>query len=475
MKQNEKIKAQEIEKYPPKLKGHATVQLFEDGHEVKRVEEDNLVTDAVATIFASQFFGNGDLRVLTPTRILFGGIYAFQNSLEESATNVRPPAQNVNPLVAHAGQESHSTTSPYRGNPNAIESGPIQDGKGYKFVWDWSTSQGNGTISALALTMSRFGNTGFISSDVNQSPLMFSAVGATINGPTGFRGSGTAYKREHAMQVPRTYDPETGEGIAIYPTSTTLEFIKVRANTTKFFLNDAVVTFAEKNSQVVNLTSSKSARYSALVEDEANYYYIYIANNGTSSIAMDKISKSDYTVTSQNFSISGGAVARFDFDRNLSAVCTGHPYVICDGKYLYLPSTDCTFYRVELANTTNVTKLNGNLTAWKTIALMSSLTGACVINEGLIAGYYFIINGDDVTETNPFMGATYPYVIREFAVANRYPALVEQGIAQSDSVSIARGPGILPYLATINNLTSAVTKTPSQTMKITYTLTQVEV
>lgn len=474
MKQNEKIKAQEFKKYPPKLKGHATIQLFEDGHEVERIEEDNLVTDAVATIFASQFFGNGDLRSLTPVRNLYGGIYAFQNSLEESASNVRPPAQNVNPLVAHAGQESHATASPYRGNPNAIESGLIQDGKGYKFVWDWNTSQGNGTINALALTMSRFGNTGFISSDANQSPLMFSAVGTTIKGPSGFGGSGTAYKRDHAMQVPRTYDPETGEGLAIYPTSTTLEFIKVRANTTKFFLNDAIVEFVEEESQVVNLTSSKSARYSALVEDDNNYYYIYIGSNGTASIAMDKISKSDYTVTSQNFSISSGAVARFDANNNLSAACNGHPYIICDDRYLYLPSTDFSFYRVELANTTNVIKLNSNLTSWKTIAYTSSLTGACVINEGLIAGCYFIINGDEVTETTSFMGATDGSVVHEFAVANRYPALVKQGIAQSAGETINRGVGVLPYLATINNLASAVTKTPSQTMKITYSLTQVE-
>lgn len=475
MKTNETIPTQIIGSERLKLKGHATIQLFEEGKEVKRIEEDNLVTDAVQTIFSSQFFGNGDLRSLTPVRNLFGGVYCFQNSLEETASNVRPPSQQTNPLVAHAGQESHATSSPYRGNPNSIESGITQDGKGYRFVWDWSTSQGNGTISALALTMSRFGNTGLISSDSNQSPLMFSAVGKTVEGPSGFGGSGTAYNRGYSLQVPRTYDPETGEGLAIYPTSTTLEFIKVRANTTKFFLNDSVVEFVEEEAQTVNLTSSKNARYSALVEDDNNYYYIYISSNGTASIAMDRISKSDFSVTAQNFTIADGAVARFDSNNNLSAACNGHPYISYDGRYLYLPSTDFSFYRVEIANTANITKLNSNLTSWKTIAYSSSVTGACVINEGLIAGCYFIINGDNVTATAAFMGATDGSVVHEFAVANRYPALVKQGIANSNAETIARGLGVLPYLATINNLSNPVTKTPAQTMKITYTLTQVEV
>lgn len=471
MKQNEEISAQELKKYPPKLKGHATIQLFEDGHEVERIEEDNLVTDAISTIFASQFFGNGDLRTLTPTRNLYGGIYAFQNSLEESETNVRPPSQGANPLIAHAGQESHSTTSPYRGNPNSIESGPIQDGKGYRFVWDWNTSQGNGTIGALALTMSRFGNTGLISSDPNQSPLMFNASGSTIVCPK-FETSSNTYTRNLAVQLPRKYDPETGEGLSVYPTSTTLEFIRTRANTTKFFLNDSVAEFVGEESQMVNLTSSKNPRYSALIEDETNYYYIYIATDKTSSIEMDKIRKSDYSVTAQNFSISGGSVARFDFNNNLLATCNGHPYIACDGKYLYLPSTDFSFYRVELSNTANVIKLSSNLTSHKTLGYSSSLTSACAINEGLIVGCYFVINHDKVTETNAFMGASETHVVHGFAEAKRYPALVKQGL--SGYQNVYRGLGVLPYLATINNLASVVTKTPSQTMKITYTLTQME-
>ncbi len=455
----------------PKFKGRTTIQLFEEGKEVNRIEEENLVTDAVATIFRNLFFGNGNLAALTPIRNLFGGIYCFQNSLEESTSNIRPPSEIENPMIAFAGQESHSTSSPYRGNPNAIESGKITNG--YRFVWDWNTSQGNGTIGALALTLSRFGNTGLISSDNLQSPLFFNFAGSTIKGPYGIGGSGTAFKREMAIQIPRSYNPDTGKGISVYPTSSSLEFIIVRANSSKFYINDSVSEFEEVNSTTVNLTSSKNPRYSALVEDDSYYYYIYISSSGTSSVAMDRINKNDYSIISQDFSIPSGAIARFDSNNNLSISCNGHPYIVYDGKYLYLPSTDYSFYKVEMANPANVVKLSGNLSSWISLGYSNPLTGAVAINESLIAGVNFIINGNRVTETSKFSPDVDGSVATAFEKANTYPVFVKQSIANSEGARFNRGPGILPYLGTINNLSSPVTKTPSQTMKITYDITQV--
>ena len=106
-----------------------------------------------------------------------------------------------------------------------------------------------------------------------QSPLFFNSAGSTIKGPYGIGGSGTAFKRDMAIQIPRSYNPNTGEGISVYPTSSSLEFIKVRANSSKFYINDSVSEFEEVDSTTVNLTSSKNPRYSALVEDDTYYYY----------------------------------------------------------------------------------------------------------------------------------------------------------------------------------------------------------
>ena len=54
--------------------------------------------------------------------------------------------------VAYASNDVNSTANTARGSLNLTESMPIANG--YKFVWEFTPSQGNGTIAAVALTSS---------------------------------------------------------------------------------------------------------------------------------------------------------------------------------------------------------------------------------------------------------------------------------------------------------------------------------
>ena len=56
----------------------------------------------------------------------------------------------TNPLIGYASDDANNTTDVRRGSRNLTES-KIIDG-GYRFVWDFATSQANGTISAICLT-----------------------------------------------------------------------------------------------------------------------------------------------------------------------------------------------------------------------------------------------------------------------------------------------------------------------------------
>ena len=143
----------------PKLHGHTKIILTDvkTGKE-EVVEKDNLVTDAVSNLFAQNVFGAKDYNAMTPLRDMFGGVMCFEDVLD--VNDVLVPDDGSNALIAHAGQTSHSSASTTRGNPNGVLSGEIQNGKGYKFVWDFSTSQGNGTISSLSLVHKWLGDIG---------------------------------------------------------------------------------------------------------------------------------------------------------------------------------------------------------------------------------------------------------------------------------------------------------------------------
>ena len=132
------------------LKGHTTIELknVETG-EIERYEDDNLITHAIAYIIDIELANNhnpNDYCLPVATKLL-GGLMMFDSALEESADNIHFPT-DVH-LVGFAGQTTE-VTHPMGGTYNTTESGYTEDG--FKSVWDFGTGQANGTIAALART-----------------------------------------------------------------------------------------------------------------------------------------------------------------------------------------------------------------------------------------------------------------------------------------------------------------------------------
>ena len=61
--------------------------------------------------------------------------------------------------VAYASNNVNSSANTARGSMNQTESKALENG--YKFVWEFTPSQGNGTIAAVALTSAQGGLNGF--------------------------------------------------------------------------------------------------------------------------------------------------------------------------------------------------------------------------------------------------------------------------------------------------------------------------
>ena len=133
-----------------KLKGNVTIKLFdEDGNVVHEESKDNMITNAIYYLLGQVITNVKDPKdyVFPLSTLALGGIWLFDGELDEDAENIDFP-MDVH-LVGHGGQ-SQNTSDIMRGSLNVSESGRTDTG--YVNTWDFSTSQGNGTIKSVALT-----------------------------------------------------------------------------------------------------------------------------------------------------------------------------------------------------------------------------------------------------------------------------------------------------------------------------------
>lgn len=84
---------------------------------------------------------------------MIGGILLFSSALTEQDANIYPSSANL--PVAYASNDVNATQNVRRGSMNLVESMALDDG--YKFVWEFTPSQGNGTIAAVGLTSKQGG------------------------------------------------------------------------------------------------------------------------------------------------------------------------------------------------------------------------------------------------------------------------------------------------------------------------------
>lgn len=154
-----------------RLNGTMVLELTDvNTSEVETVTEENMITNAINNILGTNPMGifyaaigeyddavlwNGTLLPICPNMI--GGILLFSNTLEENADNVYQYSANL--PVAYASNNVNSTANLARGSLNLTESKALDNG--YKFVWEFTPSQGNGTIAAVALTSALGGQNGF--------------------------------------------------------------------------------------------------------------------------------------------------------------------------------------------------------------------------------------------------------------------------------------------------------------------------
>jgi len=499
----------------PKLKGHITIKQYyaKSGNLAEVIEQDNIVTNALADIFENNTLGGIDTNAMTPLHDWFGGILMYENAFATSgnpaqidADNYLPPNDAQNHLYAHAGDIAPSDTSDdtRRGSPNSLEK-QISDGY-VKFGWEWGSSVGNVPdghyIRSVALTHKDTGNCGLgSSSNAFANFLPFKNISALPNltfGRGSFYETHAIYDDNHGLSF---YIGDLGEYQASSANKQTNK-VSVYIKRMPFFKAGLVDTVSSNNpikrSFAVTTPITFYMQPLYWFDDVQKYLYLFTNNTGPNGFKSYGYSKQDisYCVidcenetmvnlgTSQEpvyyktISADVADLAPIGY-KNTSMDDDGMPeyyQVLFDGTKIYVPTKSGTdwndnqngFRMINLSNNNQATYPLSNDSTFQ-------FSRPAMFGGGLIVGNGYVINNDKA------------YVCSEIFPQSIYDAraftMLQLNKASSLVYPIATGEMSRPRMLIANkmvhttmlNLDTPVQKTNAKNMNVTYELTEVSI
>lgn len=462
----------------PKIKGEVEIRLHNPTTgktEIHRGE--NIVTNAVSDIFANNICGMMDYSAMLPLyEKMFGGILCFKEQLNVDTPTVDaakadyfiPDNSNDQAVTAHAGQSTVSDQSddPTRGSMSANNMS-VADGT-VKLAWEWGLSEGNGKISALALTHTDVG------------------TGGTGVNSNAFKGITTNINATAVDATPRImfYDAN-GYGYTVdFSNSGTTCTI------TRYPMVYRQVGLIEQvNSCISGMSETRTVNDLVNIGGDYPFFFfdkttskLYTFYNGgdspSSTVYVNIINLSNWnsvsasTTTWSNLDEPVGPLRHYGRD----------PYMIqlaYDGTYVYLPAfaslAGNTRYllRVEVSATSHQKKFTP-------ASAFKCASGIFVPDRAnrVIAGKGFVINNEGLYQASIASPDGIYVGIGDASIQNsnmeNTVGLVQMTNRQQYASLIQHYPSVSKfYLATKFNLNSAVTKQSSQSMIVTYTLSEV--
>ena len=461
-----------------KIKGTMVIELTDENTgEVETITEENMVTNAVNHILGLNPMGifyaasgqyddhvlwNENLLPICPNMI--GGILLYPSALTEDADNIYPSSAAL--PVAYASNDVNATADVARGSMNLTESKALDDG--YKFVWEFTPSQGNGTIAAVALTSALGGKSVYGSSENATNAFLY--VKGTRIDDIGDDNIEVLYS---GVEV----DFENGYvySLRYVDSSVTVKKSKLPVFTLGLNdrLNDATCTLLEET--VLHCSTFKFigsyTPYGDFIDGHDGYWYGFSNqsnSSGDATMYWIKIRKSDLSFTEGIWTLSNAhlqAIGSFKRDTYIQRASRG---VIRNG-YLYCLSYDNEgIYKINLSNSTDITLISfGFTSSGRAISGSSTSQNYLAMANDIIIGYDFLLTANDtvipIATGTKFENLGTPlFQYKEFLT----------GWGGNYGSDYHNTWLLMPYLATINNLSQAVVKNADKTMKITYTLTE---
>ena len=445
--------------------------------QVEKHTETNLVTNAIAHFFSHNIEGmlftingntndlNDNMLPLCPNSI--GGILLFSDTIEEDSNKYYAPS--ANPCVGYASNNVNGTTSIMRGSMNLTETKKLDNG--YKFVWDFTTSQANGTISCVALTH-KWAGLAYMGDTYNGNNFVW--VMRSRNGESSGQAR-TAYI--NAVEI----DPENNFLWTIgLNTSNEIIIQKIRMSFTSVGLNDTMLgsnydVLSEVKLNPTSFVMADPKRNEGnydFFDGKDGYWYGFMHEqnrDGNAVFNKIKINKADYSFTEETMIVNGARTHAVGYHSGYNVNPSRDVHSVLLNGFLYIVSYDNTkVYKINIDNPADVKEIPLGFTSNYTCNDDYYRSGSIYLaNIGdWIIGSDFLINTEDrvfkKANNAPWTYTStplFPYGPYLFSFGGYYANATRQNLFLAT-----------PYLATINNLETSVIKTADKTMKITYTI-----
>lgn len=468
------------------IKGTTLLELTDiNTGEVDIIKDENMITNALAKILKPLGLvtsGKTMLDTLAPHyKTLLGGILLFDTNLEESEDTLFPPA-SAKMIGCGSFELVNDTTALERGSYNLVESEIDLDNRYVKYVYDFTTSQANGTIASVCLTSQRGGccSYGLTHGNSGSRPglgfrICDGSMQYVISDNTGVQTiDGT-----QAMKIgtsERLFVLDGENDIAYYHTvdsSTSMRIVKRRAHfkrvsilanpyLTKELIEEQTLTWDDEIPTEYVLSNYD-------VETKALYVFAhnkkYIEPN--EECKMLKISMGNFEVTTYTYTNTSGV-----------RLSTDYGSVLNYGGYVYLRAYQYPFdkFKFELGNSANIVRFEPFGVAGRPSEPIIGCNGR-VFYEKLYNNFLDISSGNKLSGAEN--AGVHGYSDRYKYLSQYTPVIGNEllyFVSRGDRTSNGAAAGFIilgNYLATINNLTEPVTKTADKTMKITYIIQEI--
>lgn len=463
------------------IKGHVAIELRNHKTGLRdRIEGDNMITNALNYAIPFTMGANYSADSIMPLcKRALGGLMLFDGTLTEDKNNMFFPTEAH--LVASAGR-GLNTTNTDRGSLNSAET--YQTDTGYQSVWDFSTSQANGTIKSLALTLNYSGGSIYYADTPYSFSAPFTRIGAA-NDSGSVRldmGYPLCYDTENQYLyfisklvggvTSRKEQDESGNNV--YKYSCDCHVMKTYYPTTKFKLAD---TSNAKNSAIEVCTFTEETGTSSV--DTRQYWkpgydgYAYrLETWETGKICAHRLKLSDYSFEMLEDINATCKSVSFDHDYSHNVVSKGYAYII--------NSSNQSLYIVNLSNAVDVSEVTLP-SGWKMTNELTALK-----NGGVEGAAYKGISGTSSTDYRPFICYPDGKIVMSDTTKTSisyYPEFAPPRLITDNLMSIGTsaydgyqlyGRLLNNYLGTIYNLPQPIVKTAASSMKVVYTLTDID-
>lgn len=467
----------------PKIKGHVKIRLYNPNTwKSEVIEGDNMVTNALADIFASNYCGALDYRKMMPLYSkMLGGVLCFQNSLDISSEGAVDdyfiPDNSVNTITAHSGQTTFSDQADdvTRGNPLST-SMVVTDGV-VTLAYEWGSSAGNGTIASVALTHSDVGDAG-----TGSGSQAFQGFKSVINAKFGndneYGLTTSGYQQIRFIKDGYAYSFWNEDTTNLIIKKIPIAFKQTGLVAGNPFIDDMDSSLMESHTININALGIYSGRHPFYFFDGENVLWLLYAINQQRTVSYMTVNLTTWVTTSGTVTTDDSSVTVGHLGSDTNNGSIGTCEVLFDGTYMYLPRgygdrtvvTASGFLKVKLPPNDSDQTTTGLTSPCKAVGGFYRPNK----NHRILVADGFVINN----------GIAYPCATDSnwnyYSSVSAMPIVVSNNGLTSLMLQRVSGTGYYyvgvskMYLGTKFNLPSPIQKSNSQSMVVTYTLTEVD-